>query len=671
MKKFSLFITILAAVSMIACQKEQEKEIEPVNEPEKEVVLTTISATAGDVATKAYVDGLQVKWSAADVIAVANEDDDIVEFTLNGGENTASATFSGDLSGKALGTYAVFPNTANAAVVSNTATVDYKASWEYGKSEVPMYGVNDGAGSYTFNNIGGAIQVTYSNIPATTLGKYFKITETHTGGEAKYITGAVNISNLDSTPAFDFSSLNGQEVTVNSIDKDATEVTLVVPVPTGTGFNYQVALYEVGASSPIPGSVKNASNKTINANKIMRFPSIDLKAAKNEVLWSESFDGLSNNDQPIEATVAGFKGVKPSYAYDGEYTKIYASSGALDSAPELLIAKSSRSETWVVTNIPTGSWESLTLTYKANQDLSVSSSDVTVGDASYEAITGTYGTYTRVITDAGSVASFSLTFAMTSDQNARIDDIVLTAGVPEPSISVTTTAATSIASATGTTATVNGTITLVNGAVIGDVDEAGFYYKLTSAGSFTKVTLDSAPTTASFSYDLTSLTKDAEYTFYAYAIYNGGSEVTGEQLTFTPIKSNEYEYIFTSKAWAATLGGSVANWDSGKDGNALTSGRGIQVTTGVTGANATSPTSFTNVSKVVVTYSTNASNGAGSISIKVGSGTAKSQDVTKTGGTTDRTLTYTFSPKESGKVNISVTCTTNSIYVKSVTISAD
>lgn len=122
---------------------------------------------------------------------------------------------------------------------------------------------------------------------------------------------------------------------------------------------------------------------------------------------------------------------------------------------------------------------------------------------------------------------------------------------------------------------------------------------------------------------------------------------------------------FSTKAWAADNGGT---WTSGKDGNQFTSGRGVQVTTGVSGANGTSGDTFENVSKVVVTYSTNASAGAGSIAIKVGSGTAKSQAVTKTGGTTDRTLTYNFSPYETGKVNITVTCTTNSIYVKSVAI---
>ena len=123
-------------------------------------------------------------------------------------------------------------------------------------------------------------------------------------------------------------------------------------------------------------------------------------------------------------------------------------------------------------------------------------------------------------------------------------------------------------------------------------------------------------------------------------------------------------YTFTSKAWAAT----PENWTSGKDGNQMTTGRGVQVTTGASGANGASPTSFSNVSQVVVTYSTNGSSGAGSIAIQVGSNTAVSQNVTKTGGTTDRTLTFSFSTTQTGNVKFTVTCTTNSIYVKSIAI---
>ena len=131
------------------------------------------------------------------------------------------------------------------------------------------------------------------------------------------------------------------------------------------------------------------------------------------------------------------------------------------------------------------------------------------------------------------------TSAPGSTSNLRIDDVVVKPVAPAPTISVTTVAATATSSADGTSATLNGSLALLNGAVNSSVTEAGFYYKLTSAVSYTKVTCASAPTsTTDFSYDLTGLTKDSEYTYYAYAIYDGGSEITGDatERTFTPTK---------------------------------------------------------------------------------------------------------------------------------------
>ncbi len=127
-------------------------------------------------------------------------------------------------------------------------------------------------------------------------------------------------------------------------------------------------------------------------------------------------------------------------------------------------------------------------------------------------------------------------------------------------------------------------------------------------------------------------------------------------------------YTFTSNSWEATDGETTADWTSGKAGNALTSGRGVQVTAGTSGANATSPTSIKDITNVVVTYSTNKSTGAGSISIQVGDNDAISKDVETTGGTSDRTLEYALKNAQTGKVKMTVNCTTNSIYVKSVAV---
>jgi hypothetical protein len=128
-----------------------------------------------------------------------------------------------------------------------------------------------------------------------------------------------------------------------------------------------------------------------------------------------------------------------------------------------------------------------------------------------------------------------------------------------------------------------------------------------------------------------------------------------------------YTYTFTSKAWADA----TSSWTSGKDGGQMQAGRGVQVSTTYTGANATCKTSMSNIQKVVFVYSTNASNGAGSIKVSIGN-QEKTLSVTKTGGTSDRNLEFDFSASPlSGQLKFTVTCTTNSIYIKSVSITAN
>ena len=131
-------------------------------------------------------------------------------------------------------------------------------------------------------------------------------------------------------------------------------------------------------------------------------------------------------------------------------------------------------------------------------------------------------------------------------------------------------------------------------------------------------------------------------------------------------EETQKKYGFATKSWGVFEG--AGDWTSGKDGNQYTSGRGVQVTTAASGANATSPISFNNISRIDVIYSTNASKGKGTISLQVGSNTSKSFTVTSSGGITDRTASFEYSPNESGSVKITVTCSENSIYIKSVTI---
>lgn len=151
-----------------------------------------------------------------------------------------------------------------------------------------------------------------------------------------------------------------------------------------------------------------------------------------------------------------------------------------------------------------------------------------------------------------------------------------------------------------------------------------------------------------------TVTEDVTY----YAVFATKEAGSAQEVTTTT-------YTFTTKAWKDATN----SWVSDQDGSQyITSNEGVQVTTNSTGAGATSKNEFNSVSKVVVKYCTNASKGVGGIAITVGN-TTKELSVTKVGGVELRDLTYDFE-QESGKMSFVVTCTTNSIYVNSIAVTA-
>lgn len=125
-------------------------------------------------------------------------------------------------------------------------------------------------------------------------------------------------------------------------------------------------------------------------------------------------------------------------------------------------------------------------------------------------------------------------------------------------------------------------------------------------------------------------------------------------------------YEFTAKTWTATLNEESADWTSGGDGYAKDASKGVQVTTAVSGANATCPTSYDNIKKVVVTYSSTRTGGTGSVEIKIGSNDSMVQDISN--NKTNQTLEYNYGTPQSGAVKLTVNCSLNSVYVKSVAI---
>ena len=139
-----------------------------------------------------------------------------------------------------------------------------------------------------------------------------------------------------------------------------------------------------------------------------------------------------------------------------------------------------------------------------------------------------------------------------------------------------------------------------------------------------------------------------------YAVF--AEEVTGDAI------ATNTTYTFTSKSWADDTN----SWTSSNDGYALNSERGIQV---IKNGNAEGVTknSYNAVTKVVVTYCTNASTGEGTIVVTVGDTEIGSSSATSSGGTTHRTLEFTHAAIN-GKVKVSASATESSLYIYSVQI---
>lgn len=134
--------------------------------------------------------------------------------------------------------------------------------------------------------------------------------------------------------------------------------------------------------------------------------------------------------------------------------------------------------------------------------------------------------------------------------------------------------------------------------------------------------------------------------------------------------ADEITYVFKSKSWTATVDGAEANWTSVKDGGGFYN-YGIQVTKTDKSASAISPRSFENISEIVATYNTNKSSGTGTISIKIGSNKAVKNNVAYSSGDgsiSNYTSTFTYNTPQSGNIEVTVSTTTNSIYLVSLKI---
>ena len=132
-------------------------------------------------------------------------------------------------------------------------------------------------------------------------------------------------------------------------------------------------------------------------------------------------------------------------------------------------------------------------------------------------------------------------FSKTGSKRVILSNIEIVSGewTPSPELKSVETGE---ANTTETTAILNGTY---NAAYLGDDDVVTYGFEWgTDASNLTSVTATNAEG-GEFSYELTSLTTGAEYTFKAWAQLNGGDKVYGEEMTFVPTAPAYYQRTTT------------------------------------------------------------------------------------------------------------------------------
>lgn len=204
----------------------------------------------------------------------------------------------------------------------------------------------------------------------------------------------------------------------------------------------------------------------------------------------------------------------------------------------------------------------------------------------------------------------------------------------------------------------------------------GWTHVVTRTGCVSAASINDACTTVTYSVSNNDSASAQVGTIVVTFQKGGESDVvfTINVAQLGKVSGNTYSYTFTTNAWNATRGGNAANWTNVQNGSSFAN-NGVGVTTGAAGAHATSPNTFTSVSRVVVHYNTNKSAGAGDIVIKVGTNTEKTNAVAYSGSADGRTAnfstTFDYSPKQSGTVTITVNTSTNSLYITGIDIIAD
>lgn len=177
-----------------------------------------------------------------------------------------------------------------------------------------------------------------------------------------------------------------------------------------------------GDTGKIEAYISKNSSYDIARNTIVAMPALTVNPEDTSeiILWSESWDGGTDGSTPTEYLSGSHSGMT-LYSGSVSYTQsasttLKTESLAGGSSPELYMAKSG-SRSFTVSGIPTAGASTVSVSYKANNG----NNTVTCSTAG-TSVSGSSGSF-EVTT--GGASTLTLVFANTGSKATRIDDIVV------------------------------------------------------------------------------------------------------------------------------------------------------------------------------------------------------------------------------------------------------
>lgn len=435
--KNKIYYLFGALAVLASCGKEVEKPEEPVVSNGKELV--TLIAQTPQTRTTAEVDGAFVNfnWQSAEKIAVVEQDAvlDTPE-KLNGALFTISNQENGAFTGtKTVGKdllYAVSPasDLASANGTSYTLTLpETYTNYVPGTTNAVMIGVPDGMDgeNYKFklSHAAALVKVTYVNVPVGTKKLWFKA-DKNINGSYDLTSTTVSLGTPETGSMETWLELSEAVSTLNQT------MDFYIPVPAATYGRFDIALYSQNGVLMTGTHKKKSSSTTLAKGDVFITPTVSLPeqvpATRGTYLLKEDFSGYTTGDKPVKpgTNAVVYGNAQVGYEYTGD-TKVQAGDMfAGGNEPEIIIYKDSKS--FSIKGIPTGLNKTITLRYKSNNGVSLST---TTEGVTIPTPTNDGKNYEAEITLSKYLFAFDLIMTNTNtSKNTRVDDIVLIAGTP-------------------------------------------------------------------------------------------------------------------------------------------------------------------------------------------------------------------------------------------------